>query len=81
MPVASTFGAVGGVAVDVSAADQVLPKTSRAFWIGGTGDLALVMDDGSEITLVGIPAGALLALQAGTVKNTGTSATNVVALF
>lgn len=81
MPVASTFGATGGVAVDVSGGDQTLSKTARAFWIGGTGNLALVMDDGSEVTLEAIPAGSLLALQATTIKQAGTSATSVVALF
>ena len=81
MPVASTFGATGGVAVDVSAADQVLGRTARGFWVGGEGNLALVMDDGSELTFTGIPAGYLLVAQATTVKNSGTTATNVLALF
>lgn len=81
MPVASTFGATGGVAIDVSGGDQDLAKTARAFWIGGAGNLALVMDDGSELTFVALPAGYLLAAQATAVKQTGTTATDVLALF
>lgn len=81
MPVASTFGATGGVAVDVSAADQPLGRTCRAFWIGGDGDLAVTMDDGSSLTFSAIPAGTILPIQAAVVKKTGTTATDVLALF
>ncbi len=81
MPVASTFGATGGVAVDVSAADQTLGRTTRAFWVGGEGDLAVTMDDGSSLTFAGIPAGSVLPIQATAVLNSGTTATDVLALF
>lgn len=81
MPVASTFGATGGVSVDVSAANQSLGRTARAFWIGGAGNLALTMDDGSSLTFVGIPAGTILPVQATVVLNSGTTATDVLALF
>jgi len=81
MPVASTFGAVGGVSVDGSGGDQTLPRTARAFWVGGTGNLALTMDDGSALTFTAIPDGFLLPVQANVVKQTGTTATAVLALF
>jgi len=81
MPVASTFGATGGVAVDVFGGDQALGRTARAFWIGGAGNLALTMDDGSALTFTALPAGFLLPVQATVVKQTGTTATGVLALF
>jgi hypothetical protein len=76
-----TQSAVGGVAVDVSGGDQAFARTTRAFWVGGAGALAVVMEDGSEITFSGITAGSLMPIQAKSVKQTGTDASSVVALF
>ena len=69
------------VAIDVSADDQALPLGCRAFYIGGTGDLAVTMWGGGNVTFVGLPAGSILPIRASAVLNTGTSATDVVALL
>lgn len=69
------------VAIDVSGGNQTLALGCRAFYVGGTGDLAVTMWDGGNVTFVGLPAGSILPIRAGTVLQTGTTATNVVALL
>lgn len=64
--------------VDVSAADQTLE--ARAFYVGGAGDLAVRMEGGEEVVFVGVGAGTILPIAAVAVLQTGTSATNVIAL-
>ena len=70
-----------GIAIDVSGGNQDLPLGCRAFYIGGTGDLAVTMWDGAALTFVGMPAGTILPIRARTVVQTGTTATDVIALL
>lgn len=59
-----------------------LATVSRAIYVGGTGDIAVILlDDSSAVTLVGVPAGTVLPVRAKIVKSTGTTATNLVNLF
>jgi len=81
MPVASTFGATGALAIDVSGGNQTLPRTCRAFWVGTGGNLAVVFDDGSEAVIPNIQDGSIVDFQAIAVKKTGTTASGVFALF
>ncbi len=54
----------------------------RALYVGGGGTLVLrLADDTANVTLVGVPAGAVLDVQAKLVLATGTTATGIVALF
>ena len=73
--------ATGAVAVDVSAADQKFARTTRGFYIGGAGALALTTLEGQDVTFSGLAAGSILPVQAMAALNSGTTATNVVALF
>ena len=73
--------ATGSVSVDVSAADQEFGRTTRGFFVGGAGDLAVTMKEGNNQTFAGVAAGTVLPIQATAALNTGTTATNVVALF
>lgn len=68
-----------GVAVTPSDADE-LAQVASALYIGGTGDVAVVMVDGTSITLKSVPTGDVLPLRVRQVKATGTTATNIVAL-
>jgi hypothetical protein len=61
--------------------DTDLGTVSRALYIGGTSDLAVRMKDGSEGTLLNVPAGAFLPLRVVRVMETGTTATGIVAVF
>lgn len=58
-----------------------LPSLPRAIWIGGGGALSMVMAGGGTVTLAGVPGGALLPLRPRRVRASGTSATQIVALW
>lgn len=74
-----TAPATGGApAVPAAAGDMA--QVARALWIGGAGDLDLVLADGDRVTLAGVPAGTLLPLRARALRP-GTTATGVVALW
>lgn len=53
-----------------------------ALYVGGVGDVAIIAsDDSAAVTLPSVPAGALLPIACKKVMSTGTTATNIVALF
>lgn len=56
-----------------------LTYASRALYVGTTGNLAVVMVDGTALTLSSVPVG-LHPLRVKQVKSTGTTASNIVAL-
>jgi hypothetical protein len=59
-----------------------LTYTARALYIGGAGDVALIAGgDSAAVTLASVPAGTILPIRAKVVKSTGTTATNIVALY
>jgi len=59
-----------------------LATLPRALWIGGAGDVTLILlKDSLAVTLVGIPAGTLLPVRPKRIKATGTTATSLVALW
>lgn len=62
--------------------DNDLPSICRGIYVGGEGDIALIAaGDSSAVTLVGVLAGTVLPIQARRVLETGTTATNLVALY
>jgi hypothetical protein len=59
----------------------VLPGT-RALYVGGAGNVAVVMSgNGATITFTGVTAGFILPVQVTKVMATNTTATNIVALW
>lgn len=72
---------IAGEAVDVSVADQVLSNTSRALWVGGAGNVEVVMNNGDTLTFTGVTAGYLLPVRATQVNTAGTTAANILALW
>ena len=59
-----------------------LPRGCRALYVGGTGTLALVLDkDAATVSFVGVVAGSVLPIRTKRVLSTGTTATNIVALY
>lgn len=61
-----------------------LENLPRALWIGGAGNLNVLMDDdqpGEEVLISGIPAGTLLEVRTKRILNTNTTATLIVALW
>jgi hypothetical protein len=58
-----------------------LAAETRGLWIGASGDLALVLASGDEVTIAGAVGGTLLPLRVTRVKATGTSAAQLVGLY
>ena len=54
---------------------------TRAVYVGGGGDLRVRMQGGAEVTLAAVPAGALLPLWVSRVLASGTTATDLLALW
>lgn len=53
----------------------------RALYIGGAGDVSVVMGDGGTIVFKAVPAGTLLPVFSSQVTVTNTTATNMLALY
>lgn len=71
--------AIGGFAVTPSDANE-LPQITTRLYVSGAGTLALVMLDGSAVSLTAT-AGAILPLRVRKVSATGTTATGIVGLY
>lgn len=58
-----------------------LANVSRALWVGGAGNVAVMLrDDTVATTFVGVAAGTMMPLRVKRVMSTGTTATNIVAI-
>lgn len=60
--------------------DADLADVPRALWVGGGGNISLVMASGT-VTLEAVPDGTLLPVRPSRVRATGTTATAIVALL
>ena len=68
----------GGYNITPSDTDTI--RETRALYIGGFGDLKVDMADGSTVTFTGIDAG-LYGFAVKRIYSTGSTATNIVALY
>lgn len=73
--IGSTVGAVS-----VTPSDTTVLRVCRGLWVGGAGDLALTFEDGTQATLVAVPAGTLMPVRVSAVR-AATTATSIVALY
>lgn len=65
----------------VTPSDSVsLVNVSRALWIGGAGNITVIMKDGTTVLFSGIQAGTWMPLRVSQVKATGTTATLIVSV-
>ncbi|PCI45034.1 MAG: hypothetical protein COB49_10485 [Alphaproteobacteria bacterium] len=71
---------IGGfdVTPDDGADLSVLP---RALMVAGGGDVAVVLKDGSGLTLPGLAAGVIYPVRAARILATGTTATGIKGLY
>lgn len=53
----------------------------RGIYVGGSGNLAVKDDAGNSVVFQSVPAGSLLPISTDQVLSTGTTATNLIALF
>ncbi len=72
---------VGGVVVNYSGGDQLFATTTRGVFVGGAGALKVDFIDGTTITLTGLTAGSVYRLAIKKIYQTGSTATNCVALL
>lgn len=69
-------------AAAVTTSDSTVLPITRALYVGGAGNLAVTMgEDENNVTFVGVLAGMVYPLQVSKVLATGTTATNIVALY
>jgi hypothetical protein len=74
-----TVPAQGLIAVTPS--DTTALKGVRAIYVGGAGNVAVTMADGSTGTFNAVPVGIPLPIQCTKVMATNTTATNILALI
>lgn len=68
-------------AADVTPSDTAdLTYTTRALYVGTTGNLVVIMASGDTVTLDSVPVG-VLPIRVSRVKATNTTAANIVALW
>lgn len=73
---------VGAVAVTPNdGADIPAPGVTRGIYIGGAGNLKADMADGSTVTFVGLLVGWTYEFRCKRIYATGTTATNIIALY
>ncbi|CAB4140972.1 hypothetical protein UFOVP399_47 [uncultured Caudovirales phage] len=75
--ISSTDIATNAAAVTPSDTTQI---RAMSLYVGGAGNIAVVMEDGSAVTFIGVPVGAILPIAVSRVNATNTTATNIIAL-
>lgn len=68
-------------AVAVTPSDSTTFNQTRGLYVGVAGNVAVTMADGTTITFNALTAGVVHPLSVKQVKATGTTATNIVALY
>lgn len=89
MPAQDTFpvsptalGSPAEHAAEVTPNDTTeLAVVTRALYIGGAGDLKMTTFKDEDVTFKNVVAGTVLSVRAKLVFSTGTTATNIVALW
>lgn len=75
-------GASAGDASAVTKSDTtVLPGVTQGLYVGTTGNVAVTMISGDNVTFPNVPAGAILPVRVSKVLSTGTTASDIVALY
>lgn len=58
-----------------------LTSVARALYVGGSGDVKIDTPNGDTVTFQDVVAGSILPVRTNKVYSTGTTATNIVALY
>lgn len=67
-------------AVTPSDGSDLSPRP-RAVYVGGAGDVSMTDAGGAAVTWAGVPAGTTIPFRAVRIRSTGTTATNIVAIY
>jgi len=66
----------------VTPSDSVsLTNDSRGLFVGGAGNISVLMSGGTSVTFTGVVAGSILPIRVNRVNATSTTATDIVALY
>lgn len=69
-------------AVSVTPSDTDAIEACRALYVGGTGDITMrARGSSADVVFAAVPAGTILPVQVTYVRETGTTATDIVALL
>jgi hypothetical protein len=80
--VSPLFGPADNAAAVTPSDGSDLANFSRALFVGGAGAVKVDMVGGTTaVTLTGVVAGTVLPMRVSRVYSTGTTATNIVALY
>jgi hypothetical protein len=80
LPNEDQYTAIGAVSVTPDNAAVIEPVT-RGVYIGGAGDLAVTFLDGTQVTFTDIAPGMIHGMQIKQVRATGTTATDILAIY
>jgi hypothetical protein len=73
--------AVNAVAVTPNDGADLASGYTKGIYVGGTGDVSVVMNNGGAVTFTGLAAGVVHKLSVKRVNSTGTTATGIIALY
>lgn len=66
----------------VTPSDSVsLTNDSRGLYVGGAGNISVLMSGGTSVTFTGVVAGSILPIRVNRINATSTTATNMVSLY
>lgn len=91
LEIATVTGVVSDTELDVTTINLIAASdysiyasgnnNGATLYVGGAGDLAVITMGGDQVTFTAAPAGAFLPIQVTRVLSTGTTATNILALW
>lgn len=73
--------AVKAVLVTPNDTVDLADGNTKGLYVGGTGNVAVTMADGNDITFNALSVGTIHPISVKRVKATGTTATNIVAVY
>ena len=76
-----TQQAIKAVEIDVTSSDEILAIPGGVLYIGTGGNVKVTTISGDDVTFMNLGSGSVLAVQVKKVFSTGTSASNIVALY
>ena len=65
----------------ITLSDTAVIRNTRAIYVGTGGTIKVTMVDGNAVTFTLVPGGTVLPVQVITVWSTGTTASNLVAMY
>jgi hypothetical protein len=80
LPVRDTLAPENAVAVTPHDSNN-LPQVATKLYVGGTGNIAMVMKSGQVVTLNAVPVGAVINASFKRINATNTTATLMVAFY